>query len=154
MTINEKKIVEYLENHIGENTTTYRLAVESGACEGMSDEQIDEEMMEIDNKIRNIAEKNDFRLNDDHHAFEELGMPWVIDFYIEIADVEKDIKWVTRSFQPKMRTVLVMEEYGIYDEWKDRFIGFRMSIPWQIKQIYDEACAVIEELEKDGVIID
>ena len=75
-------------------------------------------------------------------------MTWDIDFYIEIADIEKDIYHINRAFQSKMKLLLIMEEYGIYDEEKDRWIGFRLSIPGRIKQMYDDICAETEELEK------
>jgi len=81
-------------------------------------------------------------------------MPWVYDFYIEIADVKKDIARINRAFQYKMKLVLIEEEYGIYDEEKDLMIGFRTSIPWQIKKIYDEVSDEIDRLEAGGRIID
>ena len=148
MKIDENKLVKYLETHIGENTTTYWLAKE---CSVSEDEEMD---FETDLLIRRIAEENGFRLNDDHHAYEELGMPWVIDFFIEVADVEKDIARINSATQLKMKWVLILDEYGIYNEYKDCWVGFRMSIPWQIKKIYDEVNQEIEEYEKEGIIID
>ena len=53
-----------------------------------------------------------------------------------------------------MKLVLIEEEYGIYDEEKDLMIGFRTSIPWQIKKIYDEVSYEIDRLEACGRIID
>lgn len=53
-----------------------------------------------------------------------------------------------------MKLVLIEEEYGIYDYEKDLMIGFRTSIPWQIKKIYDEVSDTVNELEADGTIID
>ena len=147
MKINEKKLIEYLETHVGENTTTYWLAKK---CSISEDDEMD---FEIDNLIRKIAEDNGFRLNADHHEYDLLGMPWVIDFFIEIADLEKNIKWIDRAFQLKMKAVLITQEYGIYDNW-ERLIGFRLSIPWQIKKMYDEISEEIEEYEKNGITID
>ena len=77
MKLDEKKIVDYLKDHVGENTTTYRLAKDSGALEGEFGG------METDSAIRKIAEENGFRLNSSHHNNELLGMPYSIDFYIE-----------------------------------------------------------------------
>ena len=126
----------------------------SGAYEGKSDADIRSEIMEIDFEVRKIAEDNGFSFNSHHHDNEFLGMPWVYDFYIEIGDVEKDIAWINRAFQYKMKLVLIEQEYGIYDAEKDLMIGFRTSMPWQIKKIYDEISDTIDELEADGRIID
>ena len=148
MKIDEKKLVEYLEGHIGENTNTYRLAKE---CSVLDD---DEMGFETDMLIRRIAKENGFRLNSDHHANEVLGMPWVIDFFIEVADVEKDLARIGNALQPEMKIALILEEYGIYDEYKDCWVAFRFSIPWEIKKIYDEASNEIDEFEEDDCISD
>ena len=89
MKLDEKKIVEYLKSHIGENTTTRRLAYDSKAIEEMNEDQFQEEMWEIDETIRRIAEENGFRLNEDHCKDQLMGMPWVFDFFIEIDDENK-----------------------------------------------------------------
>ena len=138
MKINKKKLLEYLEEHIGDNMNMLDLIEESGACEGISEEEIREDLLRINREIREIAEDNGYRLNSHHHDHEILGMPWVYDFYIEIADVEKDIARINRAFQLKMKIALIQYEYGIWDEEKDLLVGFRLSIPWQIKKIYDE----------------
>lgn len=152
MKISEKKLAEYLENHIGENCRTVDLAKECGIYEEGKDFEIG---LKEDSEIRRIAKENGFRLNDDHHADEFLGMPWSIDFYIEIADVKKDIRRINSAFQLKMKRQLIVEEYGIYKPYDDDYlIGFRLSIPWQIKKIYDEISEQIDEMEKDGRIID
>lgn len=154
MTINEKKLLEYLDSHVGDNFKMIELIEESKACEEMNDEKIKRELSEIDFEIRRIASENGFRFNSHHHDNELLGMPWVYDFYIEIADVEKDIARINNAFQLKMKIVLIQCEYGIYDEEGDLLIGFRTTIPWQIKKIYDEVCDEIDRLEADGCIID
>ncbi len=154
MRINEQKLLEYLDSHVGDNFMMIELIEESKACEEMNDEQIKRELSEIDFEIRRIASENGFRFNSHHHDNELLGMPWVYDFYIEIADVEKDIARINNAFQLKMKTVLIQNEYGIYDEERDMMIGFRTTIPWQIKKIYDEVCDEIDRLEADGCIID
>jgi len=84
MKLDEKKIIDYLKNHVGENTTTYMIAKDSGALEGEFDG------METDASIRKIAENNGFRLYSDHHYNELLGMPYSIDFYIK--EYNKDIR--------------------------------------------------------------
>lgn len=154
MKINERKLLEYLEEHIGEREIIFSLVKRSGAYEDKSDVDIRNEIMEIDFEVRKIAEDNGFYFNSHHHDNEFLGMPWVNDFYIEIGDVEKDIAWINRAFQYKMKLVLIEQEYGIYDAEKDLMIGFRTSMPWQIKKIYDEIQDTIDELEADGTIID
>ncbi|MBO4919757.1 MAG: hypothetical protein J5365_06330 [Erysipelotrichaceae bacterium] len=147
MKIDEKKLVEYLETHIGENTTTFRLAKE---CSLTQDDEMD---FKEDELIRRIAEENGYKLNADYHAYEELGMPWVIDFYIEIADVEKNMEWINSGLQSRMKAELIEQEYGIYNNW-ERLVGFRLSIPWQIKKMYDEICNELEENEKAGILND
>ena len=154
MKINERKLLEYLEEHIGERETIFSLVKRSGAYEDKSDVDIRSEIMKIDQKVREIAEDNGFYFNSHHHDNEFLGMPWVYDFYIEIEDVEKDIARIDKASQYKMKIVLIQQEYGIYDVEKDLMIGFRTSMPWQIKKIYDEISDTIDELEADGRIID
>ena len=154
MMINKERLLEYLETHVGDNTTIFELAKNSKAYDGISDDEIKDEIMKINSEIRNIAIENGYRFNSHHHDNEESGMPWVYDFFIEIGDVKKDIARINRAFQYKMKLVLIEEEYGIYDEEKDLMIGFRTSIPWQIKKIYDEVSDEIDRLEADGRIID
>ena len=154
MMINKERLLEYLETHVGDNTTIFELAKNSKAYDGISDDEIKDEIMKINSKIRNIAIENGYRFNSHHHDNEESGMPWVYDFYIEIADVKKDIARINRAFQYKMKLVLIEEEYGIYDEEKDLMIGFRTSMPWQIKKIYDEVSDEIDRLEAGGRILD
>ena len=83
MRIDEKKILAYLKSHIGENTTTYHLAMDAGAVEGMDDDCLHIEMWDVDMAVRRVADENGFRLNDDHCKDEQRGMPWVFDFFIE-----------------------------------------------------------------------
>ncbi len=154
MKINEKKVLEYLEKHIGDRETTFSIMNRSGAYDENCDEKNRKDMMEIDSEIRKIAEDNGYRFNSHHHDNEFLGMPYVYGFYIEIGDVEKDIKRINEAFQLKMKLVLIEQEYGIYDAEKDLIVGFRTSMPWQIKKIYDEISDTIDELEADGTIID
>ena len=146
MRIDEKKLIEYLKSHVGDNTTTFNLAKECS----ISDDDID---FETDELIRKIAEDNGFRLNADYHEYEELGMPWVIDFFIEYADLEKNIGWINTAYQLKMKAQLIIQEYGLYDNW-ERLLGFRLSIPWQIKKMYDEISDELEEYENNGIDVD
>ncbi len=149
MKLNERKIIEYLESHIGCNTNTYLLIKESGAYE----EEFEMDF-ELDMQVRKIAEDNGFCLNSHHHDNEVLGMPWVIDFYIEVSDVEKDIARIAEKNSMMERISMVLDEYGIYNEYKDQWTGFRLSIPWQIKKIYDEACEKINKNQNEETDID
>ncbi len=142
MTTNEKKVLEYLENHIGYNTTAYWLAKECGI---LKDDEMD---FETDLMIWKVAKENGFRLNNDHCRDEERGMTWVFDFFIEIADVEKDVKRIMEATESQRRMELIEDEYGIFDDF-DRLLGFRTTIPWQIKKIYEEALPVADEDEED-----
>ncbi|MBQ6478509.1 MAG: hypothetical protein IJI44_03980 [Erysipelotrichaceae bacterium] len=145
MKLNEQKLLDYLRNHIGENTTTERLIKDSGACE----EEID---FELDGKVRRIARENGYRLNDDHCKDEFWGMPWVFDFFIEDADVDRDLARI-RHYQPRIALLLIEKEYGIYD-YNGTLIGFRTSIPYRIKQFYDETGEMLKEYERQGILID
>ena len=142
MTTNEKKVLEYLESHIGDNTTAYWLAKECGILEN------DEMDFETYLMICKVARENGFRLNGDHHKDEDRGMPWVFDFLIEVADVEKDVKRIMEANEPEKRIALIEDEYGMFDDL-DRLLGFRTTIPWQIKKIYEEALPVADEDEED-----
>ena len=148
MKRNKKKIVDYLNSHIGENATTYRIAKE---CAILEDDEMD---IKTDEYVRRIAYENGYRLNDDHCRDEFRGMPWVFDCYIEVEDVEMDLYRIMSKIQPKIERDLILDEYGIYDESKDRWIGFRLSIPSEIKELYDDVCRSIYEQENDVVIYD
>ncbi|MCR4632532.1 MAG: hypothetical protein K5648_00225 [Erysipelotrichaceae bacterium] len=154
MKINEKKVLDYLEMHVGDRMMSFDLVMESGACEGESEKQILEHMMELDRKVRKIAADNGYCFNSHHHDDEILGLPYVYDFYIEISDVDKDIARINGAFQYKMKLVLIEQEYGIYNEETGLMLGFRTSIPWQIKKIYDEIRDKVDRLEADGRDID
>lgn len=107
-------------------------------------------MFEIDSAIRKIAGENGFRLNSDHNDSKVLGMPWVIDFYIEIADPEKDIARIMSTENLTKRIAMIEDEYGLFEPYsEDVLIGFRPSIPWQIKKIYDEARDEIRKFQEE-----
>lgn len=53
-----------------------------------------------------------------------------------------------------MKKVLIVSEYGIYDDNNEDLTGFRLSIPWQIKKLYDELNDEISLLESFGMMID
>ncbi len=143
MKYNEKKLVEFLDNHIGFNYRMFELIKDSGVCGEMSDEEIDKNMWDINIEIREIAAGNGFRFNSHHHDNTLWGMPWVYDFYIELADVEKDIARINAADKPWKKKDLIEEEYGIRDEY-DLVIGFRTTIPARIKELYDQICEEIE----------
>ena len=56
--------------------------------------------LKTDGEIRRIAAKNGYSFNSSHHDNEEIGMPWVIDFYIEAAISKKRL--LNRPVQLKM----------------------------------------------------
>ncbi len=143
MMINKERLLEYLETHVGDNTTIFELVKNSKAYEGINDNEIKEEIMKINSEIRYIATENGYRFNSHHHDNEESGMPWVYDFYIELADVEKDIARINAADKPWKKKDLIEEEYGIRDEY-DLVIGFRTTIPARIKELYDQICEEIE----------
>ncbi len=145
MKIDEKKLIEYLKNHIGENTTTWRLAVDSGVCEGMNNDEIDANIAQIQRAIHKIAEKNKFRLNNDHHYNEVIGLPWNIDFYIEEYDKEEVVKRIMNEPSMAKRIEMILDEYGIYDKWTGEFIELRYDFPKELKKIYKEGVAWMKE---------
>jgi hypothetical protein len=146
MKLNEKKIVDYLRSHVGENTTTYRLAIDSGALE---EEWND---FETDERIRKIAEDNKFRLNSDHNYFKELGMPWVIDFYIEEYDRDKVISKIMKEPSLMKRIIMIRNEYGLYDEEEGCLIEFRYDLPDVLKELYERDCDEYDRLTEGGTI--
>ncbi len=50
--------------------------------------------LKTDGEIRRIAAKYGYSFNSSHHDNEEIGMPWVIDFYIEAAISKKAFKQI------------------------------------------------------------
>ncbi|MBR4462418.1 MAG: hypothetical protein IKS51_07565 [Erysipelotrichaceae bacterium] len=146
MKLNEKKLVDYLKNHAGENTTTYRLAMDSGALEGEWND------FETDEMIRKIAEENRFRLNNDHNYFKELGMPWHIDFFIQEYDKEKVIAEIMSEPRPQRRIAMIQNEYGIYDEEEDRLIELRYDLPDVLRDLYERDCNELDRLSEGGTI--
>lgn len=142
MKINEKKYVEFLEKHIGDNYKMFDLLKESGSCETENDELIID--LKLDRQARVIAEKNGFRFNSHHRDNVCWGMPWVYDFYIELADVEKDIARINAKGEPWKKKGLIEDEYGIRDAQGDLVLGFRTTIPAKIKELYDQICEEID----------
>ena len=146
MLLNEKKVIEYLKKNIGGNATTRSLAIESGATEGMSEDELNRNMAEIDRMIWDIAEGNGFRLNNDHCKDELRGMPWVFDFFIELRE-DKDVPRILSKPSPAERMRMIEDEYGLYD-MNDVLAGFRLGIPASIKQIYDDSRRETEEYQE------
>lgn len=151
MKIDEKRLIEYLEDHLGENTRTIELIKKCGDDIEKDDLHMD---LKTDSEIRRIAAKNGYRFNSAHHENDEIGMPWAIDFYIEDSDIERDIRRINEAVQRKMKKVLIVSEYGIYDDNNEDLTGFRLSIPWQIKKLYDELNDEISLLKNFGMMID
>ena len=148
MKFNEKKLVEFLEKHIGENYVILDLMKESGACEEDNGEKMEDDKIDIDfvinERVRKIAAENGFCFNSHHHDNTLWGMPWVYDFYIELEDAEKDIARINAAGKPWKKKDLIEEEYGIWDEFGTLVIGFRTTIPARIKELYDQICEEIE----------
>ncbi len=148
MKINEKKLVEFLENHIGHNYKMLELLKDSGACEEDDGEKMENDKIEIDlvidDHVCQIAEKNGFRFNRHHHDNHLWGMPWVYDFYIEVADIEKDIARINSEKRLRSRKAMIEYEYGNYDEYRECYFGFRPTTPTKILELYDQICEEIE----------
>ena len=134
MKLNEKKIVEYLQSHLGENTSTYRLIDASKAYEGNLESK-EVNLFELDKELRDIAKKNGFRLNSDHNRYRIIRLPWNIDFYIK-ESAEKILSKFLKDKDPIRRANMIEQTYGIYENGE--LIGFTVSITWQIKKVYDE----------------
>ena len=75
MKIDEKRLIEYLEDHLGENTKTIELIKKCGDDIEKDDLHMD---LKTDSEIRRIAAKNEYRFNSAHHENDEIGMPWAI----------------------------------------------------------------------------
>ena len=88
MVLDENKIVNYLNEHVGGFITSYELIKITGAYDGnLADlEASSFGMFEMHDKVAEIARKNGFALGTAHHKKEPGGMawglPWNIDFKI------------------------------------------------------------------------
>lgn len=78
MMISEEKVIKFLNEHVGEETSTWTIA---HAC--IADLGKDADMMEIDYEIRTIARKNGFRLDSSKYRDMEIGFPYVVGFIIK-----------------------------------------------------------------------
>lgn len=150
MNLDVEKIIDYLENHIGENTTSYLLVTKTSAYEGDNFEN--ENKFEMEKQICDIAERNGFYLNKEHHGDADIGLPWNIDFVIERRD-EKISNEILSEELITYRLYRIEEEYGIFNE-NEEIIGFKTNIPWKVKKTYDEDKLYIKENRKKGIIID
>ena len=82
MKIDEKKIVEYLKNHLGESISPVQIVQKTGAC----DEELDfTNLFEITDEVFRIGRKNGFWLYMAHHRGKAEGVPWNLDFIIKKA---------------------------------------------------------------------
>lgn len=151
MELNEGKIVEFFENHVGEYATSYRLVKYLDAYEG---EDLDSEnLFELEDQMHRIAERNGFELNKDHNRDKIIGLPWNIDFVIVKRDEEKIAKKILSEKLMTLRLYKIEQEYGIYDE-NEELIGFKKNMPWKVKKVYDTDRKYIEESRKNGILID
>lgn len=89
MVLDENKIVEYLNDHVGEFITSYELVKVTKASDGKLDEieKSDFGLFEMNDKVTEIAKRNGFTLSMAHHKKDSgglaWGLPWNIDFKIK-----------------------------------------------------------------------
>ena len=89
MALDENKIVNYLNDHVGELITSYELVKITEAFEGKMDEieKSDFGLFEMNDKVAEIAKRNGFTLSTAHHKKDPGGLawalPWNIDFKIK-----------------------------------------------------------------------
>ena len=78
--LDERKIVEYLKDHIGEKITSYQLVKATDSY--LSDDLEDADLFDLHRQIRIIAEENDFYLDMSEHDNKCEGLPYNLDFVI------------------------------------------------------------------------
>ena len=88
MKLDEEKIVEYLRNNMRGYITSYQLVDKTGACDTDLKKLSMEELFKLDEEVFEIGKRNNYLLSKRHHYFEELGMPWNIDFEIIYNDCD------------------------------------------------------------------
>ena len=151
MELNEEKIIEFLENHVGEYAASYRLVKAIDAYEG--DDLDKENLFELENQLRKIAERNGFELNKDHNKDKVIGLPWNIDFVIRKRDEGRIANEILSEELMMLRLYKIEQEYGIYDE-DNELIGFRKNMPWKVKKVYDTDTKYVEDSKKKGILLD
>ena len=151
MELNEDKIIDFLENHVGEYATSYRLVKAIDAYEG--DDLDKEDLFELENQVRKIAERNGFELNKDHNKGKIIGLPWNIDFVIRKRDEEKIANEILSEELMMFRLYKIEQEYGIFDE-DEELIGFKKNMPWKVKKVYDTDTKYVEDSKKKGILLD
>ncbi|MBR0137803.1 MAG: hypothetical protein IJM15_05285 [Erysipelotrichaceae bacterium] len=82
MKLNEERITKYLNDHVGEEITSFLLVKETGACEKDADKLEIDELFEIDEEVRRIAKASGYWLDMRKHANKCEGLPFVLDFKI------------------------------------------------------------------------
>ena len=107
MKLNEKRIVDYLEEHKDEYITSYQLVDVTKACDEDLIKLGTQELFELDKQAFEIGKENGFFLSKRHHFNELLGMPWNIDFKI----ISNDNNYFEDSL-----------EYGSYVRYKDKIM--------------------------------
>lgn len=151
MELNEEKIIEFLENHVGENATSYRLVKAIDAYEG--DDLDKEDLFELENQLHRIAERNGFELNKDHNKDKIIGLPWNIDFVIRKRDEEKIADEILSEELMMLRLYKIEQEYGIFNE-DEVLIGFKKNMPWKVKKVYDTDTKYVEDSREKGILLD
>ncbi len=89
MKLNEKRIIEYLRNHVDEEISSYLLVQEAGASEKDLRELERNELFDMNDQVHRIARDNGFRLDMRKHADRLEGLPFVLDFKIRKTDESK-----------------------------------------------------------------
>ena len=154
MKLNENRILEYLKNHVGENTTTYFVIKESGAFDGDWNRLDVIDQFKLDEEVRDIAKNSSFILDDVHNWNKVIGMPWNIDFYIEEYDRDKVISEILNEQFITKRILMAQKEFGIYDEETGELIGFKKETPEEIRKIYKEDSDWLDKKQEEGFDVD
>ena len=154
MKLNKNRILEYLKNHVGENTTTYLVIKESGAFEEDWNKLDIIDQFRLDKKVRDIAENSSFILDDVHHWGMPIGMSWNIDFYIEEYDRNKVISEIMNEQLITKRILMVQNEFGIYDDKTGEMIGLKEETPEEIRKIYSEDYDWLDKKQEEGFDVD
>ena len=123
MKLNEKAIVDYLERNAGKFMSSWQLVSITNASNKSMEDLTTVELFEMDEEVFNIGRRNGFYLSKRHHWFEELGMPWHIDFEI--------IRNVNNYFEDRLA-------YGSYVRYQGKIMivfdetDYELAGPWNV----------------------
>ena len=130
MKLNERKIVNYLKDNVGEYISTRELVNETGAFEGVPTEK---EWMEIHDEVMTIAEENGFAFDFSEWYGQIVGLPYNLDGIIErtsgipdgavlsthYEDMEEDLIYrdTTKGYYFPRKEII-----SVYDREKDNLV--------------------------------